>query len=52
MEYQIIAEDDLSLIIELVNHYLKNGWKLQGGVATASEYVGKIRYSQALVKDD
>ena len=35
IEYDVVVEYDLDVFIKAVNEKLKQGWKLQGGMATS-----------------
>lgn len=55
MEYCIIKSWSLPEIELEVTNYLKNGWKLQGGVALlwdGNDSKSPICYAQALYKED
>ena len=46
MEYTVLKETTLDRLITMVNQYINNGWRPQGGVAID----GYTHFYQAMVK--
>jgi len=46
MEYTVLKETKLDRLITMVNQYINNGWRPQGGVAID----GYTNFYQAMVK--
>lgn len=51
MEYTVVKESYLLDFNEQVNRYLKNGWKLQGGVSVGFSRMESPFYCQAMIKE-
>jgi hypothetical protein len=51
MSYLIIREANTADLSYEVEHYIKVGWKLQGGVAITS-LPSKLIYCQAMTKEE
>ena len=50
MEYEILQEADSERLTALVNGYIGNGWKPQGGIACYSTQ-RNIWFYQAMIKE-
>lgn len=46
IEYQLILASSPIKLQDMVNMYLSNGWKPQGGISTTQSY-----YAQAVVRE-
>ena len=51
MEYIIITGTNPKKLIELVNDFIAQGWKLQGGVSSASVGLGNVLFYQAMIRE-
>lgn len=51
IQYYIIAEDDTQVLADLVERFLREGWKLQGGVAARTMSDGSPRFYQAMIRE-
>lgn len=49
VKYQIISASDPSTVVQNVQKHIEAGWQPWGSLST-SEYDGKTRYSQAIVR--
>ena len=52
MKYELIEEYYLSNFIEVVNTYLKNGWKFHGSTYSTLALNGDAIYYQAMIKEE
>ena len=50
MKYEIVKSYDANELVQDVNRLINKGWKLQGGIAMASDNDGIQLFAQALVK--
>ena len=50
MKYDIICSTSVDDLIKWVNNKLKQGWKLQGGIATMTHQPSYTVFYQAIVK--
>jgi len=48
MEYTVISTGDLKELIAKVNEHIRDGWRLQGGVAVTTQWHS---FNQAMVRD-
>lgn len=46
MEYKVISSYEIKHLVEEVNEYLLQGWKLQGGISASSN-----AFYQAIIKE-
>lgn len=46
MEYKVLSSYTLEFLVEEVNNYLLQGWKLQGGMSASSN-----AFYQAIIKE-
>ena len=51
MKYNVICATSVDDLIKWVNQKLKQGWKLQGGVATMTQNLEYTVFYQAIVKE-
>ena len=52
MEYKILTHTDKDNLENMVNHHLRQGWNIQGGIAMAIRPTNEdLGYSQALYKN-
>jgi hypothetical protein len=53
MQYQVLSNNELEVLVELVNDALEEGWVLQGGVSIAFSrdggYTSEL-YAQAMIR--
>lgn len=49
MEYTVVEEYELKILISRVNYLIKQGWELQGGISI-SKLFNAMWYAQALIK--
>ncbi|MCI5544336.1 MAG: DUF1737 domain-containing protein [Azospirillum sp.] len=52
MQYDVLSTPDLEELCKWVNEKLKEGWKLQGGVATMVHPPRYTVFYQAIIKED
>lgn len=53
MKYKVLFNYDTEKLEEQVNYFLKNGWKLQGGISVTFKVTGQnLIYAQAMTKED
>lgn len=52
MQYQVVVENSLTRFENLVNKFINDGWRLQGGVSVMlNQYQGTV-FAQALIKEE
>lgn len=51
IKYDVECDDSLDELIKAVNKKLKQGWKLQGGIATMVHQPRYTVFYQALIKE-
>lgn len=51
MKYDVLCADTVDGLINAVNSKIKDGWKLQGGIANLSLSTGYKVFYQAIYKD-
>ncbi len=54
IKYELLVYNDKSDLCKMVNKYLEQGWKLQGGICIAviSQERYELKYAQALYKEN
>ncbi len=52
MKYEIIMSSDLEKLESIVNEYLKDGWKCQGGIGVeATSALCHFYFLQAMIRE-
>jgi len=51
MKYKILRSGELKGLQRTVNEYLKNGWRVTGGVSVCGGY-GHAHFHQAMIKEE
>ena len=51
MNYIIVEERDHAALINSVESYIQQGWRLQGGVSVVDDGSTQFTYCQALVRE-
>lgn len=53
IEYQVLKAENFEDLTEIVNNWIEDGWKPQGGVATGTSSMIKVEILyQAMVKEE
>ena len=52
MKYDVLATPDLEELCKWVNEKLKQGWQLQGGIATMTHPPRYTVFYQAMIKEE
>ncbi len=52
MKYEVECSDSLDELIKFVNDKLKQGWQLQGGIATMTHQPRYTVFYQAMYKEE
>ena len=55
MKYTVVSSPNLDTLINWVNEYLNDGWKIQGGISAVESRSGGFTtsfFAQAMFKED